>query len=331
MKKIIQIALLFCLGVGIANAQDPIFTQYFMVPQTVNPAFTGFMETTSIGVMHRSQWPDAKLKINSDFAFLNTWSEEMNSGFGVSVLSQRESFTNYKLSQANLSYAYRVQISDYWYFHPAIEAGYGSKSYGFQNLLLEDQLNIGTGTIDPTSIDPLAVNNKVNFLDIGAGVLFNNEVCWIGASLRHLNKPNISFTMAGNVPLDMFFSLNAGYQFKFSDLVANSFLPYNTKLLLTANYMQQAKYNRLDAGVGLIFEQVFFGTNLATNPAGNSVNNQFLTSVNPYFGLKYEHFKVGYSYDINTTGIGRTGGTHEFSLIFQFDWEKKCEGCPDYY
>ena len=331
MNKTIATILIFCLGIGIAKAQDPIFTQYFMVPQTVNPAFTGFMETTSVGVMHRSQWPDAKLKINSDYAFLNTWSEGMESGFGVSFLSQRESFTDYKLSLVNFSYAYRVQISDYWYFHPAIEVGYGSKSYGFQNLVLEDQLNIGNGTVDPTSMDPLALNDRISYFDIGAGVLFNNEECWIGASLRHLNKPNISFTMAGNLPLDMFFSVNAGYQLKFSDFVANSFLPYNTKLMFTANYMQQAKYNRLDMGLGLIFERVFFGANAATNPAGNSVNNHFLTSINPYFGLKYEHFKVGYSYDANTSGIGRTGGIHEFSLLYQFDWEKQCQGCPDYY
>jgi type IX secretion system PorP/SprF family membrane protein len=331
MKKFIIAILLFCLGTGIASAQDPIFTQYFMVPQTMNPAFTGFMETTSFGAMHRTQWPDAKLKINSDYAFLNTWSEGMQSGFGVSFLSQRESFTDYNLSLVNFAYAYRVQISDYWYFHPAIEVGYGSKSYGFQNLVLEDQLNIGNGSIDPTSMDPLALNDKVNYFDIGAGVLFNNEECWIGASLRHLNKPNISFTMIGNEPLDMFFSINGGYQLQFSDFISDSFLPYSTKLMFTTNYMQQAKYNRWDIGLGLIFDKVFVGANLATNPAGNNVNNQFLTSVNPYFGLKYESLKIGYSYDAYVSGMGRNGGIHEFSLIYQFNWEKKCVGCPEYY
>jgi len=311
-------------------AQDPIFTQYFMVPQTVNPAFTGFMETTSLGVMHRSQWPDAKLKIDSDYAFLNTWAEDMNSGFGVSFLSQRESFTNYSLSQVNASYSYRVQISDYWYFHPAIEVGYGSKSYGFQNLVLEDQLNIGTGITDPTSIDPLSLNNKVSYFDAGAGFLFNNEECWIGASLKHLNKPNISFNLAGNLPLDMFFSVNAGYEFKFSNFTS-SIMPFDSKLLLTANYMQQAKYNRMDLGAGLIFERIFVGAIAATNPSRNSSNSHLLTSVNPYFGLKYESFKIGYSYDANTSGIGRTGGIHEFSLVYHFNWEKQCQGCPDYY
>lgn len=325
---IFSIIALLCLNT--LSAQDPIFTQYFMVPQTINPAFTGFMETTLVGVMHRSQWPNASLKINSDYAFLNAWSEDMRSGFGVNLLSQRESFTNYDLTQVNVSYAYRVEISDYWYFHPALEVGYGRKSYGFQNLILEDQLNIGAGIIDTRSVDPLAVDNKVGYFDIGAGFLFNNENCWIGGSLRHLNKPNISFTIAGNLPLDMFFSVNGGYELKVSD-VHTSWLPYDSKLLFTANYMQQAKYNRMDVGAGLIFERVFVGAIAATNPQRNSPNSHLLTSVNPYFGLKYEHFKVGYSYDANTSGIGRTGGIHEFSLIYQFDWEYQCQGCPDYY
>jgi len=329
MKHYITI-LFFIVGICNVKAQDAIFTQYFMVPQTVNPAFTGFQETTSAGVMHRSQWPDAKLKIESDYAFLNTWAEDMNSGFGVNFLSQRESFTDYSLSQINVSYAYRVEISDDWYFHPALEAGYGSKSYGFQNLILEDQLNIGSGTIDPRSIDPLALNNKVSFFDMGAGVLFNNEDCWIGGSLKHLNKPNISFNLIGNLPLDMFFSLNAGYEFKFSNFTS-TFLPYDSKILITANYMQQGKYNRMDVGAGLIFERIFVGVIAATNPAGNSSNSHLLTSINPYFGLKYEHFKIGYSYDAVVNNMGRNGGVHEFSLLYQFDWEKKCQGCPDYY
>lgn len=326
MKKII-IAIFFILFGFTVWAQDPIFTQYFMVPQTINPAFTGFMETTSVGVMHRSQWPDANLKINSNYAFLNTWSETISSGFGVNFLSQRESFTDYSLSQVNVTYAYRVQISDYWYFHPALEVGFGSKSYGFQNLVLEDQLNINTGIIDATSTDPLALNNKASYFDIGAGFLFNNEYSWIGISLRHLNKPDISFTMAGNVPLDMFFSVSGGYQ----NEVINEVLPFDSRLLLTANYMQQSKFNRLDLGAGLIFERLFFGVNAANNPARNTPEARLITSINPYLGIKYEHFKIGYSYDAVVNGMGRNGGVHEFSLLYQFDWEKKCQGCPEYF
>ena len=327
-KMKINLTFLALLCFMLAQAQDPIFTQYFMAPQALNPGYTGFMETTHVGLLHRTQWPDADLKINSDYAFINAWSEDMNSGFGLSFLSQRESFTNYNLNQANASYAYKVQLESDWYFIPGIEVGFGTKSYGFQNLILEDQLNIGTGTIDGTSIDPVGVRDKINFFDVSAGMVVHNDNAFVGVALKHLNKPNISFTNIGNIPLDMFLSVNAGYEFMVSDY--NDFLPNNTKLLFTSSFMMQGDYNRLDVGTGLIFSRFFFGAIAATNPSRNNPNSHLLTSINGFGGLQYEHFKFGYSYDFNVSGIGRTGGIHEFSLTYHFDLAAKCFGCPQY-
>lgn len=319
------------LSFTVAKAQDPIFTQHYMAPQANNPGFTGFMETTYAGVLHRTQWPDSNLKITTNYAFLNMWVEDMNSGIGGSFLNHRESFTNYNFSQVNVSYSYRVQLDDDWYFRPALEVGFGSKSYGFQNLILEDQLNIGTGTTDATSIDPLALNNKVSFMDVSAGALFNNEEAWVGVSLKHLNKPNISFTQAGNLPLDMFFSMTAGYQFKVADYFTASFLPYDTKMLVLGNFMRQSQYNRLDFGTQVIIGPAYFGVVAATNPGRKSNESHLITSLNLLAGLQYEHFRFGYSYDINTSGIGRTGGVHELGLTYQFDLKASCFGCPEYF
>ena len=314
-----------------AKAQDPIFTQYFMVPETLNPGFTGFLETTSAGILHRTQWPDLNFRVDSDFGFINTWSEKTNSGYGLTLLSQREKFTNYNFSQANFNYAYRVQLNDSWYFRPAITVGFGTKSYGFQNLILEDQINIGSGTINATSIDPTRVNEKVSFLDLSAGMLFNNENTWFGAAIKHLNKPNISFTQTGNLPLEMFFSANVGHEILAQDHFDLEFIPLDTKFLFTANFMKQGQYNRLDIGTGIIFKKLFFGVTVATNPLKNANNSHFLTSINPFGGLQYEHFKFGYSYDINTSGIGKTGGIYEISILYQFDLNVRCLGCPTYY
>jgi hypothetical protein len=52
-------------------------------------------------------------------------------------------------------------------------------------------------------------------------MLFNNEYTWVGASLKHITKPNISFTQAGNLPLDMFFRSAEDMNFYFP----TSFLP----------------------------------------------------------------------------------------------------------
>lgn len=330
MKIKLFIILISCFFYSTLRAQDPVFTQYFLIPETLNPGFSGFMETTYTGIIHREQWPDLDLKITTDYAFINTWNESMNSGFGISVLNQRENVTNYNFSQVNANYAYRVRISDDWEFRPAIEVGFGLKSFAFQNLLLEDQINIRSGIINTSSIDPLLLNDKVSFFDATAGMVFNTENMWIGLSMKHLNKPNISFTQDGNIPLNTFFSLSTGYEFLLANYIDVQFFPYATKMFVTANYMQQAHYNRLDIGTSILFEKMFFGATAVTNPAKNGINSHLLTSVNLFTGLQYDHLRLGISYDLNTSKIGKTGGIYELSLTYQFNLDKKCFGCPNY-
>jgi type IX secretion system PorP/SprF family membrane protein len=199
MRIKLFIIIISCCFYSKLRAQDPVFSQYFLIPETLNPGFSGFMETTYTGIIHREQWPDLDLKIDTDYAFVNTWNENMNSGYGISVLNQRENATNYNFTQINANYAYRVRISDDWDFRPAIEVGFGLKSFAFQNLLLEDQINIRTGIVNSNSIDPLLRNDKVGFFDATAGMVFNTQNMWIGLSMKHLNKPNISFTEDGYI------------------------------------------------------------------------------------------------------------------------------------
>lgn len=328
MKKVfIFLSLLAALA---TRAQDPIFTQYFLVPETLNAGFTGYLETGSFGLIHRSQWPDLNFRVDTDYAYGSAWIERMQSGIGMSVLNHRENFTDYVFTQVNASYAYRVQLSNDWFFRPAIEVGGGFKSYGFNDLILQDQLNIGTGTINPVTVDPAArdARDKLWFADISAAMLLNNETTWLGLSLKHLNRPDISLTQRGNLPLNMFFAGTIGHRMRLADYVDATLFPYETDLLLNANFMKQGAFSRLDLGMELLFKDFFFGVSFATSPFTEAPNGQFLTSVNAFAGLQYEHFKFGFSRDFNTTGIGRTGGVYELSIGYQFDLYVNCLGCP---
>ncbi|QHI37257.1 hypothetical protein IMCC3317_26350 [Kordia antarctica] len=313
------------------QAQDPIFSQYFLVPQTLNPGFAGFMETTHVGIVHRTQWPALGFRIDTNYAFLSTWFPEANSGLGVSFLSQRENQSSYSFSQFNINYAYQIQLGEDWYFRPGLEVGRGRKNFGFQGLVLEDQINIQTGFINTSSIDLLLLEENVNFWDISAGLLFNTEKAWIGISAKHLNRPNIALAANGNAPLETFFSISAGYEFLVTDFIDVRFLPFETRLLVTGNYMSQGRFNRFDLGTSLSVGRFFLGATLVTNPSKNSGNSHVLTSVNAFTGMQYTNFRFGISYDFNTSQIGRTGGVYELSLTYQFDSEaKRCYGCPDY-
>lgn len=325
MKKII---IIFILSIpAITFAQDPIFTQFFMIPESLNSSFTGGKKTTRAGIIHRTQWPGVNFSINTQFAYVDNWFEEVNSGIGISVLNHKETSTRYNFTQVNLNYAYELQLSYDWFVRPSLSFGVGSKDFGFQNLLLEDQINIFQGIINPTSADPINLSENKLFFDFNSSVMFYNEDSWVGLSLRHLNRPNISMTFENQEPLDIFMSLHASIfiptdgRYRYRD---------DFKVYALLNAMMQNQYNRLDFGAKMEVDRFSFAVLAATNPIQSDPNSHFLTSINAFMGLEWEGFTFGYSYDFNVTDIGRTGGVYELSVIYDFGNNRNCFGCPNY-
>lgn len=314
MKIRLSIIIILCCLSFKVQAQDPVFSQYFLVPETLNPGFSGFEDASYFGIMHRTQWPSLDLRVDTEYAFFNSWIEDVG-GIGFSIMNQHESNTKYNHLQGNVNFAYHVKLANEWFFRPAIEVGFGTKSFNFSGLVLSDQININSGTINPTSSDPFAINanRNISFVDFSAGFVFdkkntrNDTDLWLGASIKHLNKPNISFVENGNVPLDIFYSLHANYKFPYFD--------YND-MLISANYMQQGEYNRLDISTIIKLEKLMLGATAVTNPSKNNSNSHLLTSINAFVGLEFEQLRFGFSYDINTTDIGRTDGVYELSITY---------------
>lgn len=310
------------------NAQDPIFTQFNLVPETLNPAFTGITNTWSAGIMHRRQWPNGNTKMDTQFAYVNNLVSDQV-GLGITVLNHNEVFTNYNYFKFNGVFSYILELNYDWRIRFGVESGFGRKDFNFNNLLLEDQIDTDTGAISSGSIDPgvLDNSNKINFFDVTAGFAFDTEDAWFGLAVRHLTRPDISFRENGNVPLNLFFTLHGGYYFEIQNSPA-SIIPEGSNLLVTANYMRQSQYNRLD--IGTILETDFFGIGafVATNPEGRSSNSQLFTSINPIVYLKMGEFTFGYSHDFNTSKFRQNQGVHEFSITWQSS--RDCSRCDNY-
>ena len=310
------------------KAQDPIFTQYMLVPETINPAFTGIANAWNAGIINRRQWPDGNRRMDTQFGYVNNMVTDQLA-VGGTVLNHHEEFTNYNYFQFNGAVSYRVVLDYDWRLRLGVEGGYGRKNFNFGGLLLEDQININDGSVSAGSIDPgvLHSSNNIDFLDFSAGVVLDDEKMWFGAALKHINRPDISFTENGNVPLNLFLTLHGGYYLTLGNL-SPSFLPDDSDVLFTFNYMRQSQYNRLDIG-GIIELPMFsFGLMAITNPEGKSTNSHFITSVNPVISMKLGEFTFGYSYDLNISKMGNQQGVHELSLTWQSN--HTCNRCDNY-
>jgi type IX secretion system PorP/SprF family membrane protein len=328
LKLRLFVCLLLFFTITESKAQDPVFTQFMLVPETINPAFTGIANAWNAGILNRRQWPDGNRRMDTRYGYVNNMVTDQLA-VGGTVLNHQEEFTNYNYLQLNAAVSYRVELDYDWRLRFGLEGGYGRKNFNFSNLLLEDQININDGSINNGSIDPGVLHNgdKIDFWDFSAGVVVDKEDMWFGAALKHINRPDIAFTERGNVPLDMFLTVHGGY-YLILDNTPLSFMPDDSDVMFTFNYMRQSQYNRLDLGGVVEMPMFSFGLIAATNPQGKSDNSHFITSINSVISMKLGEFTFGYSYDFNTSQIGHTQGVYELSLTWQSD--HTCNRCDNY-
>jgi len=88
--------------------------------------------------------------------------------------------------------------------------------------------------------------------------------------------------------------------------------------------MMQGNMNRFDVGFQYIFDDQFsFGIAAAITPLKNDINSSMLNSISAFAGVRWQGFRFGYSYDINTNELMNTGGIHEFSIAYDFSVNKR--------
>ena len=155
MKRFFFLILLFFSAKSLA--QDPVFTQFYNIPDYLNPSFTGFSKGTKVGIINRTQWFGLNYGLNSQFFFIDNYfgnDAETGIGLGLNIMNHHESVTRYNFTQVNLNYAHHLKISNEWYFNPSLTVGIGVKDYSF-DYLLEDQILIFQGIINANSNDPV--------------------------------------------------------------------------------------------------------------------------------------------------------------------------------
>jgi len=312
MKKLFFVLI---LSINFGFSQDPVFTQFYNIPESMNPAFAGGGGGSEIGVLNRTQWPGLDYSLNSQFFYFDNYIERYNSGLELTILNQVETVTRFNYTQIGLNYSYRVQLNNEWFFYPGLSVGFGNKDYAFNNLVLEDQILINSGIINFDSKDPFLLNESKSILDIGAGFIIFNENIWFGGSFKHLNTPDISFEPEGDVKLKPFISIHGGYKLPLNQRFSRS----EMNLYFNFNYMNQNEYDRLDIGSKFQINDFTIGAFGTLAPTSVQNDSHKLTSVNFITNFDYRQFSFGYSYDLNISSLQKTKGVFEISVSYKFD------------
>jgi type IX secretion system PorP/SprF family membrane protein len=306
-----------------AFAQDFTMMNQNKVMGTINPSFYGFGDSSKAGIIYSTEGYNEGSKIENRFGFANHYFENSEFSLALDVNSTKITQLGFSTTQANLHYIYKAQLSYEWTFNPSISVGYGNSRLDYSSLVFEDQINVLTGYIAGVSRDPVNIDNKINYLDIGAGaVVHNNRNMFFGFNLKHINSPETSFNSNASNKKDMFMSFQSGYEKDLNPYGQSAFLPENSYLYLFNSFSKQGAKTRFDLYQEAILGNISFGINEHFNKYDGFSVSQMGTSLSIFI----EEIEVGanYSFDIGSKKVGGTTyNTFELYVTFDFNPFKK--------
>ncbi len=297
-------------------AQDYQYAQFYALPMYYNPAFSGSNMDARFSTGFRNQWTGLQ-GWKGWMASYDWYSRKASSGFGIFFSKDQMSRLGYSHSSGMFQYAYRGKFGKKVRVSSGIGVGFGQTSWSFSNRTFGDQLE--GDPIRPASLDPLAGQSfSAGYFDMQLGFLVYSQTWWVSVSALHPHSPR--YDIQGENTISPRISLSGGYRFEFSkptdykdQIVPKSITP----VLLIRN---QGNYSQMDLGMYLHYVPFVAGLwyrGIPVQPKGSSsINHDALTVL---VGIKQNNLSIGYSYDINLSGlVGVLGGSHEITLTYEF-------------
>ena len=294
-NKLLVFGLMLIAGSSIAQ-QDAQFTQYMYNTISVNPAYAGNNETTSLFLLNRSQWvglEGAPVTTNASF---HMPIKRSNIGLGLSVINDKIGPSDE--SNIAIDFSYTI-LTSYSY-----KLAFGLKASA--NLLNIDFNKLNQYSDNDYSFET-NIDNKFS-PNIGAGVYLYSDKTYIGLSVPNLLETK-HFDKYANAGASSYIAKErihyyfiAGHVFDFSSNV-------KFKPALLTKIVQGAPLQVDISGNFLINEKFTAG-----------IAYRWDVAVSALVGFQVsDSFFMGYGYDLETTRLASyNSGTHEIFLKYDF-------------
>ena len=330
--------ILFSLGLMTqVIAQDAAFSQFYSSELYLNPALAGEETDLTFSSNYRSQWSSIVVPYKTSQLSLiypiykNDVKEKHLGGVGFSIYNDRAGDGNFKTLGAYLTGAYNLTLvkdgSQDMSF--GFQVGLIQKNIDFTNLEWGEQYNPLVGFDASYIPTESGFNRGTLYADMNAGFMYyfnpkkdykgKKVSAFIGAAAYHMNTPNESFTNTRS-KLPMLYKGHAGIEYTITPKVhiAPNAIVYYQNLVDQINAGLYFTYKMSQEKKGFKGYSSYRNTSLKENVdlilgAWYRIGDAYIFSV----GLHTDAYTVGFSYDLNTSGLkfvtgGR--GAYEFSL-----------------
>ena len=297
-----------------AKAQDIHFSMFDLDPLLFNPAYSGFFDATArFGAVYRNQWasvstPFQTFSATAEVAFSRSQRNRNGLNGGLWVSNDRAGTLGYGSSTASAIVSYFQGLGDGSnIISVGFEAGVGQVGFSTDGIYMTD----GTESFNRT---------KVIYPAFGAGVAWYSQVSDVlytklGASVRNINEPDISYLETGNSRLARHWNLYVrGEWRKWSQL----------SLLPVVGFQHQGAYSELVYGCDMRWYVSEYARDYLVLSAGILGRHADAASIN--LAVLWQEWTFAFSYDANLSRLAEashTLGAFELGVIYMIGKKDK--------
>ena len=328
--------ILFILTVLVAStplkAQDVHFTMFHAAPIVLNPAATAVFDGTfRASTNFRTQWrsvsnPYNTFSFTAEGAAFKDRGGTAHMGIGLSAYRDIAGTTNFGTTKVDLALSGIIQLDDYQTLSIGLKGGWAQHSMSPDRMEWDAQWT-GIEYDGSLSSNETFGFGSSSFFDYGAGLMWtygtaastlashDKFAAEIGLAYHHLSRPFLA-TNFGEVD-----RLHPRYVFHADMQYAT---PYS-KLALKPRVSAINQGPALEVNLGMMFRYLIKeGSKYTGNIKGLAVSlgayYRVLDAVSPSIEVELAGFTLGYSYDINVSGLTPASfarGGSEIYLKFQ--------------
>jgi type IX secretion system PorP/SprF family membrane protein len=307
----------------LSEAQENNFSQFYISPQYINPAFAGDASYIKAGLATRLMQPlTGTYIINSllhiDYKLLNH-----HSGIGMTFFQHTEELTHSKLQ---LNYSYTIRLSNNAWAKAGLGLSFNQRYTRSKAFTYPDQYNnygyVGNATTEPS------LHERSFFPGVSAGAIIYNEILWLSLSGDYLNMPTENFA-GQNTVYPMKISFMAGMLYPLNKTTSKrrfskfgGLEPYSC-IGPVISITSQNKYVEASGGIVLHIKPIFVGMHYRYQHDFINPDNTAYKALVFMAGYRQEEVSVTYSYDFSLSqySINRSGA-HEIAIILYFSSPK---------
>ena len=307
MKKILFLALIFLAPYCVNSQQDAQFSQFMFNKLYYNPGYAGSAGYPAFTAFHRNQWVDLEgAPISQGFSFHTPFRNE-RVGAGIAINHDKIGPT--RSLYLAMSYAYRIPTAQ------------GTFSIGLQGSVRH--YRVDESLLVPTHLGDEMItnlNNRKLLPNAGIGVYYETQKFYIGMSLPHIIKGDISL-LKETYDTDVKAIENV-HAYLMTGLIFNVSPNIRFKPAALIKYVNNAPFDMDINGSFIFLDKLWLG---ATYRLGGSSRQGFGESID--FVVQYQltnAFKLGIAYDITLSEIKNySKGTYEILLQYYIQKRSK--------